>query len=41
MALGLQYSYLFKNVTAAVRAGAYSNIRFFQFGGMGYQVVCT
>jgi hypothetical protein len=37
MALGMQYSYQFENVRAAILGGAYSNVRFFQFGGMGYQ----
>ena len=37
MALGMQYSYMFENVSAAIVAGGYSNIRFFQFGGMGGQ----
>ena len=36
-ALGVQYSYTFEVVREAILRGAYSNIRFFQFGGMGYQ----
>jgi len=36
-ALGMQYSYMFKNVSASILAGGYANIRFFQFGGMGSQ----
>jgi len=36
-ALGVQYTYPFNDVTAEILAGGLANIRFFQFGGMGYQ----
>ena len=38
MALGMHFSFQKENIVAAIRAGSYSNIRFFQYGGMGSQV---
>ena len=38
LALGMRYSLQHGEAVAAIRAGAYSNIRFFQYGGMGSQI---
>ena len=38
MALGMHYSFQRDELVAAIRAGSYANVRFFQYGGMGNQV---
>ena len=38
MALGMQYSFSRDELVAKVQAGRYSNIRFYQYGGMGDQI---
>jgi len=41
MALGVQHSFRYKDDIAEIQAGRYSNIRFFQYGGMGDQEDAT
>ena len=37
MALGVEHSFTYAAATAAIESGHYSNIRFYQYGGMGSQ----